>query len=368
MKGKLFLTTIVFLALTGFAAAESTQEIEKTLFIGEEIEIDNYLIEFDLVELEETEQEFKVGYQTDRSLRVLERFRGNEIFESEGDNLNISGEMNITIDYIGSDDDGLYIDLVIDAKDRILGSAEMSSTSPESIAAEQGEDITVPLEIENKGVLNQTFEMNDSTDNSINSYFEFDGYTVSNVEVGPGETETVDLNLEIPEVADPQTKTVEIQGENHSNIKETFELEIMGAERERRISINTNDEFIRDQPGETITANLRVRNEGELALNDIEVDLEGPENWETTVEPEEINTLQPFDSRNVGIEAEIPPNAELGDEFIELSASSDQAEPDDPEEIRVNIAEDSNMTYIGLALMIISLGMLIGVYKKFGRR
>jgi len=367
MKAKLGLALVLLILSLGFVSANPDEKVDKTIHMEESVEIKDYIIELDTVSLEDTENEFKISYNTGKTLRVLERVRGNEIFDLEGEKLDISDELDVKIDYIGSDSSGLYFDLSVDADPNLLSHAEISSTTPERIAVEQGEELTIPLELENEGFTNQSFKLNESTE-EIGSSFKFDGFTVTEVEVNSGETETVNLDLEIPELIDPQNKQVEVQASNQTKITDTIELDIQGMEKQRSMTLNTNNDFIREQPGETISTTLRIRNEGETPLNDIEIELESPEDWETNIQPEEVSALEPFESQNVEIEAEIPPNADLGDEFLEISASSDQIESDDPEEIRVNIAEDSNMTYIGLLLMTTSLGILIGVYKKFGRR
>jgi uncharacterized membrane protein len=127
--------------------------------------------------------------------------------------------------------------------------------------------------------------------------------------------------------------------------------------------------------GDEIEIPMWVRNEGGLrydsggvSLENVQIDVSTPGGWDHSLSPESIGKLDSRESERVGLTVEIPEDAQTGDFFVEVSASSDETSMEEPEEVRVNIREESGMGVVGVILMAISLGMLIFVYRKFGRR
>ena len=359
---------LIILLLASTSLAGNMEKTNITLQMEEEVEVGEYVIEYYQASHVDNEQRLKIGYDTGTTLQVLENLRGENLFEMEGETLNVSEEIGIKINELGNSRDGLYINLNVRSEEDVLSSAQMELDTPSSINVGQGEDTTIPIKLSNNGLTNQTFQLNASESDTVQTVFRNDGFTVSEVFVEAGETETVDADISISQQAEPETRIMEFQAENSSSLTETVNIEVDGAERHESMNLNIGDRFIRAEPGETIATSLRVRNNGEVTLNNVEIDIEGPEDWEPDMQPEGVDTIGPFESENIDIDIDLPANADIGDEFVEISATSDEYTPEEAEEVRINVTEESNMSIVGLALMAFSLIMLLAVYRKFGRR
>jgi len=229
-------TAVLTLTSLGFAA-ENSEEVDITIDMNEEIEIGNYVIEYYRAAHSDNEERLKIGYDTGTTLKVLKIVDQEELYESEGENLNISEELDLKIDLLGSSREGIYLDLVATAEHDLISSAEMDIDAPSSINVGQGEETTLPIQISNTGLTNQTFELEASESDTVETVFRNDGFTVSEVFVEAGETETVDAEIDLSQQAEPETHIMEFKAENTSSLAETVNIEVDGAERHESMSL-----------------------------------------------------------------------------------------------------------------------------------
>jgi len=306
---------------------------------------------------------------------IIEELEGVEIYESEGEKIEISENMSLVVERTGYDREGRFVELTLSAGKDVFSSGEISSSVPDKIIISQGESAEVPLTLSNTGYLNQTYSLSSKTNSSITTSFSYHDFNVTNVYVGAGEDESITATVEVPDTAELGTYDLGLVAENFTTLSETLQVEVRGAEVEREISLDMRQSYKQAQPGKEIELQMWVRNGGRgyrdtggVNIENVEFDISVPEGWEYSLSPETISTLNAHESEQIMLTVEIPENAQTGDFFIEASASSEKTSTEEPEEARVNISEESGMSVIGVILMVISLGLLIFVYKKFGRR
>jgi len=374
MSRKYFSLALVLLVLTGVAGADQEYTHDQKLYYGDSMDINDYVIEYR--SNNDNRQMLRVGRWTGTSFRIIEELEGIEIYESKGEEIEISENMSLVIEQTGYDRTGRFIDLDISASRDVFSSGELSSSVPDKIIISQGESAEVPLKLSNTGYLNQTYSLSSETNSSLATSFSYQGFNVTNVYVGAGESESVTAKVEVPDTAELGTYDLSLVAENFTTLSESLQIEIRGAEVEREISLNLRESYKQAQSGDDIELSMRVRNGGGLryrdsggvSLENVEFDISVPSGWDYTLRPETINTLQSRESQQVMLTVEVPEDADTGDFFVEASASSEETSMEEPEEVRVNIREKSGMGVVGLILMVVSLGMLIFVYRKFGRR
>ena len=374
MDRKLFSLALVLLALTGMAtAAEQDYSHNQNLYFGNSMEINDYVIEYK--SSNDNDQMVRIGRWTGTSFRIIKEIEGIEIYESEGERFEISENISLVIEQTGYDRDGQFVNLTVSAGRDIFSSGEISSSVPDKIIISQGESAEVPLTLSNTGYLNQTYSLRAETNSSLATSFSYQDFNITNVYVGAGEEESVAATVEVPDTAELGTYDLSLVAENFTTLSESLQVEVRGAEVERSISLDLRESYKQAQAGDEIEIPMWVRNEGGLrydsggvSLENVQIDVSTPGGWDHSLSPESIGKLDSRESERVGLTVEIPEDAQTGDFFVEVSASSDETSMDEPEEVRVNIREESGMGVIGVILMAISLGMLIFVYRKFGRR
>jgi uncharacterized membrane protein len=367
MDRKLFSLALVLLALTGMAtAAEQDYSHNQNLYFGNSMEINDYVIEYK--SSNDNDQMVRIGRWTGTSFRVIKEIEGIEIYESEGESFEISENISLVIEQTGYDRDGQFVNLTVSAGRDIFSSGEISSSVPDKIIISQGESAEVPLTLSNTGYLNQTYSLRAETNSSLATSFSYQDFNITNVYVGAGEEESVAATVEVPSTAELGTYDLSLVAENFTTLSESLQVEVRGAEVERSISLDLRESYKQAHAGDEIEIPMWVRNEGGLrydsggvSLENVQIDVSTPGGWDHSLSPESIGKLDSRESERVGLTIEIPEDAQTGDFFVEVSASSDETSMEEPEEVRVNIREESGMGVVGVILMAISLGMLIFV-------
>ncbi|WP_414838037.1 NEW3 domain-containing protein [Candidatus Nanosalina sp. VS9-1] len=373
MRRKMLVFSVFFLLFSGLVLGQSYSHDEK-MYFGEQEEIGDYIVEYSS---QNGDDVLEIGRWMDTSFRIMDQVENDDIYEREGETLNISENLSIRIGSSGWDRDGRFLNLDIMADKEILSSGEIDSSAPSKIIVSQDDSADIPFTIENTGFLNQTYNLSVDTNASVEASFSFQDFNVTEVYVEAGEEESVTANLEVPENAELGTYKVRLIAQNGEKLSEEFQMEIRGAEVEREMSLNIRENYMASNPDETKEIPITVRNSAGFgyrddstgaALENVEIEVTAPDSWEYDLNPEGFSELDTRERQRSMLTLDVPAEASPGDYFVEISASSDKASIESPSEIRINVREESGMSSVGLVLMALSLAALIFVYRKFSRR
>lgn len=353
---------LAVLIMTPLAAGDQTHDIE--LRTGETFELDPYVFEYDRYSHGDGEQYLKIGERVDGTVWVIEQLTGDAIYDSIGDEINVSGDVSVRIQELGSDD-GAYLDLAVTAPSGVFSSATIDSSAPDRVIASQGSSVDVPLTIENTGMTNQTFQLGSET--SLEVTYGYQDFNVSEVFVRAGETVNLDATIDIPESAETGEHSVALVASNTTELSHDIVTEVRGQVMEPEMNFDVGQEYAGITPGEETRFSLSVRNMGEPALSGIEYDVTVPDGWEYELRPQGHDELERYDRGRSTLAVDAPADVQPGDHFIEVSAASERTSSE-TRRIRVNVSEKSRMGHIGLVLMGASFLVLIVVFLAFRRR
>jgi uncharacterized membrane protein len=358
--------TLIFLA--GFAASAGFSE-EMDLYVNSEKSFSGYTFAYTGAN---SGSYFEVKKEVNGKDTIVEQVPQEDLFDMEKPHtFNVSEDLQVELEGMDSDSDGVYMDLNLYSPRNIFADVDMSSSAPSKVFVAQGEEVTVPLTLENTGIVNQTFGLNASHNSSMDVSFNFQNFNVTELKIEAGEEESINAKFNVPETAETGTYNVEMAASNEKVARESITVEIRQSQESsnrREIDLSSEQSYIGLKPGEQKETSVRVRNQGNVMLDNIELSTEAPENWDVQVEREQVPSLEEYESFRSIITIEAPANAEPGDQFLEVSASSDDVSTEEPERIRMTIQQQSNLRYIGLGIMGLSLAGLVLVYRKLGRR
>lgn len=375
MNYRLAVLTVLIMAFTATACSMETHQTK--IYFGETVEMQDYEIRY---ESDAGEAELTFGEWTDTSFLIHEEFRGSEIYEAEGEPFNVSDELKEEILRNGYDEDGRFVELSITGASDVFSSGEISSSTPDNLIISQGESAQIPLTLSNTGFLNQSYDLRAETNSSLSVSYSFQDFNVSDVYIPEGEENSLTALVEVPETAELGRYDLRLVAESEdTELSESFQVEIRGAEVEKDISLDVQESYTQTTAGETIEIPLTVRNGGSLSyvrpgmdegpvLENVQFDVSVPDGWNYELNPEGYSQIDSRGAERSVLTVEVPENAQTGDFFIEVSASSDETSTEEPVEIRANVREQNQMGIVGVALMVLSLGLLVFVYRKFGRR
>lgn len=111
---------------------------------------------------------------------------------------------------------------------------------------------------------------------------------------------------------------------------------------------------------------LVVKNTGSLVLDNIELSSQLPNKWEANYEPSKIDKLLPGASQEVKLNVKVPEKTIAGDYMINLSAKNNNVEANVA--YRMEIKTSLLTGWFGFLLIVIALGMIYFLVRKYGRR
>lgn len=369
MRYKILVLFVLFVASVGCAAAAEEQRLQYTedvmIHVGDRITLGDYVLTY---EDSSSGRYFEIGRKEGDRLHILTQVRRDKLYDHKGRTFNETGEnMSIRLNEIDYDSEGRFLNLTVVSRDDVFADARLDSSAPRIVIVSRGGSTTVPLTLENTGLVDQTFQLRAQNNVSLRASFEMQGFNVSELFLGAGETQRMDARIAVPETAPLGTHDVTFMAQNRSTATEHIRLSVRGTQKERRLRMDVEQTYTEVQPGQETSVRVTLRNGGGAPLNDISFDVTGPDGWQVEARPQEISRLERRDRRGTRIMVQAPADAQPGDYFVEVSASSEHASVE-PSEVRVHIREESGLEVVGLVLMVFSLGILAAVYRKFGRR
>lgn len=365
--------TIILLLITvfvGFTQASSNYSEDFKLNIGEEANLEDY--EFRFHENDNGEGIFQTGIiQDNGGVLITRQLVGEELREVEGNKIVLDNNLNYTIKEAYRGFKGHYLKLQVNSTEDVFASSDLTIDSPQRVLVDQGGTVSFNMQLENTGIVNQTFQLS-SSGSGISTSFNYQNYNVSQVFIPSGETQIITAELHVDENTPTGLKNIEIIADNRSNASDTVLLSVLEKEQQQRgepeIDVTVTERYIRTNPGKTVQIPVSIRNSGRITLTNVEFTVEGPDGWTAEIQPQKLGTLEQYRSGQSTVTIEPPEDVSQGDYFVDVSASSDQIGLDEPQQIRVNITEKSGLRYAGIIIMILSLVALILVYRRFGRR
>ncbi len=370
MKRRLAVFLVILTVFTG--AAQPSQNYSQTfrLDAGSQIELGGY--EFRFYEGDNNEGIFQTGVvKQNGGTLITKQLSGEEIENTTGETHQLDDNLSYRITEYSNSFEGEYIRIEAESTSDIFSEASLKADNPQRVLVDQGGSVSFGVKIENTGVVNQTFQLG-NTGEGISSSFTYQGYNVSQVFVPYGESRNLNVELNVAENTSIGLREVEIVAENRSKATDNVLLSVLEKETqekgEPRIDVSLREQYARTNPGEELSIPVTVRNSGRVTLENVEITVEGPDGWSTELTPKDLGSLQEYRSGRATLTVKPPTDAQQGDFFVDVSASSDQVGLDEPKQVRINISEKSGLRYIGVILMVISLLALILVYWRFGRR
>jgi uncharacterized membrane protein len=144
-----------------------------------------------------------------------------------------------------------------------------------------------------------------------------------------------------------------------------FEVVITGT---YEMAFNTPNGLLstRMTAGDEKKVELNVKNTGSAALENLELSAVKPKNWEATFEPQKIELLEPGKTETVYAVINADKKAIPGDYITRITAKTPEVNSD--LSFRVSVKTPILMGWLGILIIIVALGGVFYLFKKFGRR
>jgi len=227
-------------------------------------------------------------------------------------------------------------------------------------------EFTFSATLRNQTAEEQTYALAASPESGWEVRFLSSSNYVSSVTLEPNASQTISIKVAAPEGVAAGDYSIPITAYNNATQAEAaVEVAIIGS---YDFTITTNDERLSTsiQAGGSRTLEFVIKNTGTAALEDINVSSITPTNWEVQFEPKTIATLEPGKSTSVQAVITSSEDALPGDYAMNVTAKTDQKSAD--ASLRVTVKSSVLWGWIGVAIIVVVLGAIYYLFRRYGRR
>ncbi|WP_123040877.1 NEW3 domain-containing protein [Cohnella candidum] len=243
--------------------------------------------------------------------------------------------------------------------------SELSTEQP-NMQGHSDSTFTYSLSLNNRTATKQQYALTAEVPNGWDSKFTVDGNGVTSVDIDPGASKSVTLNLTPAENAKADTYKVAVHA-NSGNTSADAEVEavITGT---YGMSLSTAN----DNLSATVTAGherkleLVVKNTGSADLTDVNLTGTAPSEWEVSFEPKTLSSIKPGESKPVTATIKSSGKALAGDYVVGLTAQA--AEKSAEASIRMTVKTSVLWGWIGVLIVLAVAAGVYGLFRKYGRR
>ena len=277
-----------------------------------------------------------------------------------------------TGDYIFSvnviDDNGLVYDTLefeVNLREAVSEIEVISSYS--EVSVEAGESVTFPLVVWNKGEADAlTLFTVPVLPANWDASFKADDLEIASIQIAGDESESIKLIVKPPNsvISGLYEMKVVIESDDGGQHELDFLIEVVGS---YNLNLELSTLYTTVTIGGTVTYTAKVTNRGQTAVTTLYLDAVLPEDWEASITPTQVSSLDPRDSETFTIIADVPSDTEAGDYLVTMHALSDQLESDEID-VRITAQASNTWGYIGIGLALIAVVGAVIIFRRFKRR
>jgi uncharacterized membrane protein len=256
---------------------------------------------------------------------------------------------------------------------------------PKSLTAHSGPDNNSSLSarlMNLEATAKETFRYNASLHNGQNrsviyefqaaappgwmSSFKVDGMPVTSFRLDSNKTQDISIELTPSPTVKPGKYTIPVTAvTDQGKLELNLEAVVKGS---YGLELATPSGLL---SGEVTEGNRKqvyftIRNQGSLPLDNIDLSAQTPAKWSVTFEPAKVDHLDPGSTLNVTANINVPDKTIAGDYVTTLTASNANATSNSA--YRLTVTTSWLAGWLGMLLILASIGMVYFLVRKYGRR
>ncbi len=196
--------------------------------------------------------------------------------------------------------------------------------------------------------------------------FNAEGSQVSALRVDSGKTENISIELNAAPSTKPGKYVVPVNAISGSD---TLHLELEAVVKgDYKMELTTPTGRLSDNVTEGTNKQIQLvlKNTGTLPLKQIELSGQSPSNWTSTFEPSKIDQLDPQQTKEISATIHVPNKTIAGDYMTTFTARNTNTNSDAA--FRITVATSLLSGWVGIVVILIALGIVYLLIRKYGRR
>jgi uncharacterized membrane protein len=196
--------------------------------------------------------------------------------------------------------------------------------------------------------------------------YKVDGSQVTSVAMDAGKTQDISIEINAAANAAPDKYKIPVKAVSAlDTLVLNLEAVVKGS---YGLTLTTPTGRLSEEltSGSHLDIQLVVKNSGTLPLSDIDLSSQLPANWEASFEPSKISRLEPGKSQELKARLKVPDKTIAGDYAATFTASN--ANGNAPAVFRMIVKTSLLSGWIGIMVILLSIGLVYYLIRKYGRR
>ncbi|HRO47881.1 NEW3 domain-containing protein [Agriterribacter sp.] len=192
------------------------------------------------------------------------------------------------------------------------------------------------------------------------------GSQVTAVRLDSGKTQEISLEIMASPIAKPGKYTIPVSAvSNNDSLRIELEAVVKG---NYSLELTTPTGRLSDDVTEGRSKQLRLvlKNTGSLPLDGLELSAQSPVQWSTTFEPSKIERLDPGQTMEASTTLSVPDKTIAGDYVTTFTAKNSYTTANAV--FRMTVKTSLLSGWIGILVILLALGMVYYLVRKYGRR
>jgi uncharacterized membrane protein len=271
------------------------------------------------------------------------------------------GNYHFTVDANGLDS----LPLTVTVSEQGTFKTEFTTKQP-NLEGSSTSNFNFEAQIRNLTANNQLYALNAIAPQGWNVIFNVDYKQVSSVNIEANHTKSLSMQVVPPAESKAGTYNIVVNAITPTT-SASLELEavITGS---YNMLLTTPTGLLSDNisEGEEKRIELVVSNTGSAELKDIKFNYNSPVNWEVTFEPKSIDRLEAGASARVFARVKVAKKAIVGDYVTRIEATAQGI--NSKAEFRISVRTSLFLRWEGIMIILIVLGGVFYLFRKYGRR
>lgn len=194
----------------------------------------------------------------------------------------------------------------------------------------------------------------------------YESKQISTIRMKSGETGGLNIQVSSPKQENAGEYPIDIQvSAGTEKISGRLRVVLTGT-YDMAMATNSGRLNVNATAGSEAPLSILIGNQGSADLANISLSSSKPSGWEVTFDQKTVNSLAPGATREINVSIKPDGKAIAGDYLITISASNPQVSKQ--LEVRVTVETPTIWGWVGIAIVVLVLAGLYGIFHSFSRR
>lgn len=265
----------------------------------------------------------------------------------------------------GNGDASSTLPILVTVSEQGTFRTELTSEQP-NMEGHADANFTYSANLKNHTAETQRYALQAQAPEGWSVQFKSEGNSITSIEIEPNESKDIQIEVTPAENVVADTYKIPVIAASGSTTSE-LELEAVITGK-YGIELSTPDGKVSTDvtAGRNRVIELVVKNTGTADLHDISLSASTPPNWDATFDQDTIPTLAAGESKTVKATLSASDNAIAGDYVTTFRARTAEVSSEAP--FRVSVKTSTLWGLIGIAIILVVVGGLYYIVRKYGRR